>query len=102
MKSKLLTLALLAASSAFAGTHVFFGVGVGGPGYYAPPPPPPVAYYAVPAPGPDYAWINGYYYPAGPRWAWRPGYWGRRPYVGAYWAPPRYYRGNYSRGYWHR
>ena len=106
MKTKLLTLLLLASSSIFAGPRVFFGIGVGG-GYYAPPPPPvPVVSYAAAYPGPGYApgysWINGYWYPAGPRYAWRTGYWAPRPWVGAYWSAPRYYGHRYYPGYWRR
>ena len=89
----------------FAGTRFFFGFGFGGGGYryYAPPPPPPVAYYAAPiAPGPGYGWVNGYSYPVGPRWNWRPGYWAARPFAGAYWVAPRYYGGRYFNGYWRR
>jgi hypothetical protein len=86
----------------FAGTRVFLGIGLGGygPGYYAPP---PVVTYAVPvAPGPEYAWVPGYYYPVGPRYYWRAGYWAPRPYAGAYWVGPRYYGHRYYRGYWRR
>jgi hypothetical protein len=108
MKFKLALLLLLATGSMFAGTRVFFGVGVGGWGYapppvvmYAPPPPPPV-YYAPPTPGPGYAWVGGYWFPSGPRYAWRSGYWARRPYVGAYWVGPRYYGHRYYPGYWRR
>src|SRR5579875_2330066 len=79
MKTKLLALLLLAGSSVFAAPRVFFGVGVGvGPAYSyvaAPPPPAPVVTYAAPAPGPGYSWVGGYYYPVGPRWYWRAGYW---------------------------
>ncbi len=103
---KLLALLLLAGGSLFAGSHVYFGIGVSGPGYYpgyysAPPPPPVLAYYP-PAPGAGYSWVNGYYYPVGARYHWRSGYWGRRPYVGAYWVAPRYYGHRYYRGYWWR
>ena len=103
MKTKLLGLFLLAGSSMFAGTRVFFGIGVGGPRYYAPPPPPPAVYYASPvAPGQNYAWVNGYYYPERPGWGWRSGYWAPRPFAGAYWAAPRYYGHRYYPGYWRR
>jgi hypothetical protein len=104
MKTKLLAIFLLAGSSLFAGTRVFFGVGVGPAyGYYAaPPPPPPVVSYAPAYPGPAYSWVGGYYYPSGPRWAWRAGYWAPRPYVGAYWSAPRYYGHRYYPGYWRR
>ena len=105
MKTKLLILLLLAGSSVFAGSRVFFGIGVGGgyyPGYYAAPPPPPVVAYAPPYARPGYSWVAGYYYPVGPRWVWRPGYWARRPYAGAYWVGPRYYGHHYYGGYWRR
>jgi WXXGXW repeat (2 copies) len=105
MKTKFMALLLLASSSMFAGGRFFFGVNVGGPayGYYAPPPPPPPAVaYVAPAPGPGYTWINGYYYPVGPRWAWRAGYWAPRPYVGARWMAPRYDNHRYYSGYWRR
>ncbi len=105
MKAKLLAALLLAGSSAFAASRVFVGVGVGGgyyPGFYAPPPPPPVAAYVPLSPGPGYAWVDGYYYPIGPRYRWRPGYWAHRPYAGAYWIGPRYENRRYYRGYWRR
>src|SRR5277367_5948703 len=104
MKTKLLAGLLLAGSSLFAAPGVFVGVGVGGgyaPGYY-PPPPPPVVEYATPAPRPGYAYVGGYWYPAGAHYAWRRGYWAPRPFAGAAWAAPRYYRGHYYRGYWRR
>src|SRR5690348_920639 len=104
MKLKFMALLILAGSSMFAGPRVFVRFGFGGypaPVYtYAPPPPPP-AYYAVPvAPGPGYSWVSGYYYPVGPRWVYRRGYWARPPYARAYWVGPRYYGGRYYRGYW--
>jgi hypothetical protein len=101
MKSKLFAFVLLAGNSAFAATHVFFGVGAG---YAAPapavvygPPPPPVVAYA-----PGYARVAGYYAPAGPRRVWRPGYWARPPYARSYGVAPRYYGGRFYGGYWRR
>jgi hypothetical protein len=112
MKTKLLALMLLAGGSLFARSHVSIGIGIGGPaygyapydyGYYPAPPPPPVAYYAPPVyPGPGFAWVSGYYYPVGPRYVWRPGYYARRPYAGAVWVAPRYYGRRYYSGYWRR
>lgn len=102
MKTKLLALLLLAGGSLFAHPRFFFGVGVGGYGYYAPPPPPVVAYVRPAYPGPGYAWVGGYWYPRGPRYAWRAGYWARPPYGYSYWVGPRYYGHHYYRGYWHR
>jgi len=107
MKSKLLALLLLAGSAAFAGPRFFVGFGVGR--YYAPPPvvmyapmPAPIAAYAPPAPGYGYSWVNGYWYPAGPRWAWHGGYWARPPYAHSYWVAPRYHGHHYYGGYWRR
>ena len=114
MKTKVLALFLLAGGALFARTHVFIGFGVGGygygpyvappPVYYAPPPAyyPPYAAYTAPYPGPGYAWINGYYYPGGSGYLWRPGYWGRQPFAGAVWVAPRYHGGRYYGGYWGR
>lgn len=83
---KLLIALLLVCGSAFAGTRVFIGIGVGGHGYY--PPPPPVVAYAPPCPGPGFYWVPGYSYRIGPRPFWRNGYWAPRPH----WVGPRYYR----------
>ena len=107
MKSKLLALFLLAGSTMFAGARFSVGIGFGGygPGYYAPPPPLPVVSYAAPAypyANPGYSWVGGYYYPAGGRYLYRPGYWARPPYAGAYWNGPRYYGHRYYPGYWGR
>jgi len=103
MKTKLLALMFLAASSMFAGPRFFFGVGVGSAyGYYAAPPPPPLVAYAPPAPGPGYTFVNGYWYPAGPRYAWHAGYWARPPYAHASWVGPRYYGHRFYAGHWRR
>ena len=95
MKTKLLVLLLLVGTSLFAGPRVFVGIGVGGfgygPAYYAPPPPPPVA-YVPPIPAPGYNRVAGYWYPVGPRWAWRAGYWGRPRHVAPYRVGPRLLR----------
>jgi hypothetical protein len=95
MKSKLLAVLLFAGSSLFAAPALVVGVGIGAP--------PPARVAVVPvAPGPGYAWVGGYWYPAGARWAWRGGYWARPPYARGYWAAPRYFGGRYYRGYWRR
>jgi len=105
MKSKLLALLFLAGSAAFAWPRVAVGVGIGyAPApivTYAAPPPPPVA-YAPRIARPGYTWVSGYYYPVGPRWNWRPGYWARPPYARSYWVAPRYHGGRYYGGYWRR
>ena len=108
MKTKLLALMLFAGSTMFAASHFYFGVNVGGYGYAPAPvvvyqPPPPVRYYAAPpCPGPGYAWVAGYWHPAGRGYGWRAGYWARRPFAGAYWVAPRYHGRYYYGGYWRR
>jgi len=104
MKSKLLAAFLLAGGSLFAAPRVIVGVGVGYPGgYYAPPPPPPpVVSYAAPVARPGFVYVGGYWYPYGGRYVWHAGYYARRPFPGAAWVGPRYYRGRYYRGYWRR
>jgi hypothetical protein len=105
MKTRLFAILLLAGATMFAGPRAYVGVGLGVPApvvTYAPPPMPPVAAYAPPMPGPGYSWVAGYYYPAGPRWAWRTGYWARPPYARSYWVAPRYYGHRYYGGLWRR
>jgi len=82
MKTKLLTVLLLAGSALVAAPRVAVGIGVGVP------PAVPVAAYVAPAPGPGYAWHAGY--------------WARRPYPRANWIAPRYFGHRYYRGYWRR
>ena len=81
--------------AAKADAQVSFGVQIGQP-------PPPRAYRVAPRPGPDYEWIEGYWYLNGRRWAWHDGYWTRPPYAGAYWVAPYYSGGRFVAGYWER
>lgn len=61
-------------------------------GYYAPGPPPAAMVEVRPAvPYPEAAWVDGYWNYYGGQWAWRNGYWDRRPHAGARWES----------GYWH-
>ena len=94
MKTKLLTMVLLAAGSLCAATRFSFGVGVGVPAYY--PPAPPVVAYAQPLPG--LLHLGGRLFIPVAYLA--RGYWAAPPYAGAYWVAPRYYGGRYYAGYW--
>ncbi len=110
MKKLILAALLFTSTSLFAQRFYIGGSwGYGPPApvrVYAPPPPPPVYYgygYARPvAPGPGYAWIDGYYDYYGRDYRWRPGYWAPRPHHRAYWYAPRYHGGRYYAGYWRR
>jgi len=63
-------------------------------------PPAPLAYRVPPMPGPDFVWVEGYWYPQGRRYVWHDGYWTRPPYEGAYWVAPYYVGGRYFPGQW--
>jgi hypothetical protein len=73
MLKNALLLMLLATGVALADVSVGFAIG--------PPPPPRVLVQPV-APGPDFFWVDGYWYPAGRRYRWHNGYWTRPPYEG--------------------
>ena len=92
MKTKLLTISMLAAGTLCA--QVSIGIRIG------PPPPPPVIAVRPFAPGPGYLWVDGYWYPVGRHWKWHQGYWTRAPYGGARWIGPRYEGGQFFEGYW--
>ena len=63
-------------------------------------PPAPRAYRVPPSPGPDFNWIEGYWYPVNGRWRWHDGYWTRPPFANAYWVAPYWQGGRYFEGYW--
>ena len=71
--------ALLLGTASVAQAQVSFSFRFG-------PPPAPRAYRVPPRPGPDYMWIEGYWYPQNNRYLWHDGYWTRPPYAGAYWS----------------
>jgi hypothetical protein len=88
----LLSALLLAGVPALA--QVSLGIRIG-------PPPAPRAYRVQPArPGPDYVWIDGYWYPVGGHYRWHEGYWTLPPYGGARWVGPRYEGSQFYNGYW--
>ncbi len=75
------------------GAQISLGIRIG--------PPPRARVVRVPArPGPDYVWVDGYYYPVRGRYAWHAGYWTRPPYAAAHWVGPRYEGGQFFNGYW--
>ena len=90
---KLLALFLLGFGLAFA-ADVSFGIRIG------PPPPPHVVRVRPVAPGPDYVWVEGYWYPVEGHYRWHNGYWTRAPYAGARWRGPHHDGERYFNGYW--
>jgi hypothetical protein len=96
MRKLLQTLAisgLLLAPASAANAQISFGITIGAP-------PAPRAYRVPRQPGPDYEWIEGYWYPQGSRYVWHDGYWTRPPYEGAYWVVPYHVGGQYFAGRW--
>ncbi len=89
---RLLVLVLLAAGCMFG--QISIGIRIG------PPPPPRVVRYRPPAPGPDFYWVDGYWYAAGSRYRWHDGYWTRPPYGGARWIGPHHDGERFYDGYW--
>jgi hypothetical protein len=65
----------------------------------APPAPRVVAVTPV-RPGPEFFWIDGYWYPVGHHYKWHAGYWTRPPYEGAHWVAPHHDGEQYFAGYW--
>jgi len=92
MYKKLAAIALLAAGSLFAQ----FSIGV----VIGPPPPPRVVRVLPRRPGPEFIWIEGYWYPAGRRYKWHDGYWTRPPYPGARWIAPHHDGERFFDGFW--
>jgi hypothetical protein len=88
----LFALLTLAAASAFG--QVSIGIQIG------PPPPPRVVRVLPPRPGPEFMWVQGYWYPVGNHYKWHDGYWTRPVYPAARWMAPHYEGGRYFAGYW--
>jgi hypothetical protein len=93
MQGRLLAMMLLAGGCMF-GADVYIGVQIG------PPPPPPMVMVQPACPGPEFMWVEGYWYPMGHRYRWHEGYWTRPPYAGAYWVGPRHDGDRFYAGYW--
>jgi hypothetical protein len=89
-----LLLAAVLAGTYVANAQVSIGISIG-------PPPPPRVVHVLPArPGPDFVWVEGYWYPVGRHYRWHQGYWTRPPYAGAHWVGPRHEGGQYYAGFW--
>ena len=93
MKKTLLATLLFAGACAF-GSDISIGIRIG-----APPPPRVVAVRPV-SPGPDFMWVEGYWYPDGKHYKWHDGYWTRPPYAGARWIAPHHDGERFYSGYW--
>jgi hypothetical protein len=65
-----------------------------------PPPAPRVVAVRPASPGPEYAWVEGYWYPVSGHYRWHDGYWTRPPYAGAHWVGPHRDADRYYHGYW--
>ena len=86
--------AMLLTGSPALKAQISVGIGIGAP------PPPRVLRVRPVAPGPDYVWVDGYWYVVDGRYVWHRGYWTLPPYGGAAWIGPRWEGGRYYNGYW--
>jgi hypothetical protein len=86
--------ALLLAFAPAAHAQISFDIHLGTP------PPTPRVYRVPPQPGPDYVWVEGYWYPANGRYRWHDGYWTHPPYPDAYWVAPYFEGDEYYTGHW--
>jgi hypothetical protein len=89
----LLTLMLLGIGSG-VDAQVSIGIRIG------PPPAPRVVYEPSPTPGPNFVWVEGYWYPVGNHYKWHNSYWTQPPYEGARWVGPRHDGERFYGGYW--
>jgi WXXGXW repeat (2 copies) len=89
-----LLVALLLAGVSTAKAQISVGIRIGAP------PPPRVVRVLPRRPGPEFVWVEGYWYPVGRHYSWHEGYWTRPPYEGAVWVLPRYEGGEFFEGYW--
>ena len=86
--------AMLLFGGSVVGAQVSFGIHIG------PPPQARVVRVQPRQPGPEYTWVEGYWYPVGNKYTWHDGYWTRPPYGGANWTPSTYDGQMYYQGYW--
>ena len=91
-RATLLAAILLISGAAFG--QVSIGIQIG------PPPAPRELKVRPVAPGPDYMWVDGYWYPVNGKYVWHAGYWSRPPYAGARWVAPHHDGKQFFGGYW--
>lgn len=91
MKTAVFAMVLLVGGSALA-AQISIRIG--------PPPAPRVVRVVPRSPGPEFVWVDGYWYPVGNHYKWHEGYWTRAPYSGARWVVPRHDGEQYFVGYW--
>ena len=92
LRASLIAAALLFAMPVFA--QISIGIRIG------PPPAPRVVAFRPASPGPDFMWVEGYWYPVGAHYKWHEGFWARPPYAGARWIGPRHDGERFFDGYW--
>jgi hypothetical protein len=90
----ILAVAILLAGVSASHAQVSLGIRIGAP------PPPPVLRVRPVSPGPDFVWIDGYWYPVGRYYRWHEGYWTRPPYEGARWVGSHHDGDQFFAGYW--
>jgi hypothetical protein len=92
LQASLAVVALLAALPVFA--QISIGIRIG------PPPAPRVVAVRPASPGPDFMWVEGYWYPINGHYRWHEGYWAQPPYGGAHWVAAHHDGERFFAGYW--
>jgi len=90
----MLVVAILLAGVPVSHAQVSLGIRIGAP------PPPRVVRVRPVSPGPEFVWVDGYWYPVGGHYRWHEGYWTRPPYEGARWVGPHHDGERFFAGYW--
>jgi len=93
LKTTIIAAMLITYGSVFA-AEISIAIRIG------PPPPPRVVHVLPPRPGPEFIWIEGYWYPVEKHYKWHNGYWTRPPYPTARWVVPHHDGEQYFVGYW--
>src|SRR6202051_1932822 len=94
MNTVLLAAMLFAGVSGLSAAQISLGIRIGAP-------PPPRVVRVLPArPGPEFVWVDGYWYPVGNHYKWHDGYWSRPIYPAARWVAPRHDGERFYAGYW--
>jgi hypothetical protein len=94
LKTAMVFVVIVAGVTSVADAQVSIGISIGAP------PAPRIVHTQPSRPGPNYVWIEGYWYPVANHYTWHNGYWTRPPYEGARWVGPRHEDGRFYVGYW--
>src|SRR5262245_26641659 len=94
LKRTIVLAAMLLVGGSILGAQLSFGIKIG------PPPRPRVVRVLPRQPGPDYVWVDGYWYVVKQSYKWHEGYLTLAAYPGARWVAPYHDGQMYFVGFW--